>query len=454
MNAKMKYIIPFFLLSIVFACKESKENNTAYLGGKIINPKSDYIILFNHDKVLDSIKLNEDHTFSRKFNNIKEGLYYFKHGPEHQYIYLEPNDSLLIRLNTWDFDESLVFSGSSANKNNILINSFLDAEKKEQFFHNLHQLPPSKFKAKIDSLKQVNLKQIEEFKINNPNVSNKFLEILNISFIFPLYSELECYTVNYKPTINPINLPSFFKHRKSINMGLDSIMFFSTYSDYVIGKIYNDVYQQGFQKDTDEFTVALLKAIDNNISSEKLKNTYLKHATVKYFYRKSSCDINKNSFYTFFKLNTSIKDKKEIQRLLNDAKQLRRKDSFPSFNVMNSNGDSLDIRKVIKGKKSAVYFRNTDHSLSNTVASRTNFLSKKVPGIQFVIINMIGNNDYYSRKMNTKEQYYLKDNSKAYQFLTSKYPRTVLVSENGVIQNGFSSFNSMKILKQLQELEK
>ncbi|WP_407267529.1 hypothetical protein [Tenacibaculum maritimum] len=67
---------------------------------------------------------------------------------------------------------------------------------------------------------------------------------------------------------------------------------------------------------------------------------------------------------------------------------------------------------------------------------------------------MIGNNDYYSRKMNTKEQYYLKDNSKAYQFLTSKYPRTVLVSENGVIQNGFSSFNSMKILKQLQELEK
>ncbi|XKX06189.1 hypothetical protein R8G61_02385 [Tenacibaculum maritimum] len=75
----MKYIIPFFLLSIVFACKESKENNTAYLGGKIINPKSDYIILFNHDKVLDSIKLNEDHTFSGKFNNIKEGLYYFKH---------------------------------------------------------------------------------------------------------------------------------------------------------------------------------------------------------------------------------------------------------------------------------------------------------------------------------------------------------------------------------------
>ena len=61
-------------------------------------------------------------TRSKKFKNLKGGLYTFKHGVEFQYIFLQPNDSLLLRLNTWDFDESLVFSGKGAEKNNLLIN--------------------------------------------------------------------------------------------------------------------------------------------------------------------------------------------------------------------------------------------------------------------------------------------------------------------------------------------
>ena len=40
------------------------------------------------------------------------------------------------------------------------------------------------------------------------------------------------------------------------------------------------------------------------------------------FLDKSTCNINKEAFYTYFKLSTNIEDKKEVQRLLNDVKNI------------------------------------------------------------------------------------------------------------------------------------
>ena len=121
----MKYLVSFILLATVFGCKKTKEDTATYFGGKILHPKSNHVILFDFEKAVDTIYLKEDNTFLGKIDSLKEGLYYFKHGPEHQYIYLEPQDSLLLRLNTWDFDESLVFAGKGAERNNILIDIFL-----------------------------------------------------------------------------------------------------------------------------------------------------------------------------------------------------------------------------------------------------------------------------------------------------------------------------------------
>ena len=45
-----------------------------------------------------------------------------------------PTDSVLMYLNTWDFDESLIFSGKGGSKNNFLINLYLQQEKNEKNF--------------------------------------------------------------------------------------------------------------------------------------------------------------------------------------------------------------------------------------------------------------------------------------------------------------------------------
>ena len=63
------------------------------------------------------------------------GLYNFFLQPEFQYLILEKNDSIYIRLNSLDFDESLVFMGNGASKNNFLMDSFLNFEKNEEILN-------------------------------------------------------------------------------------------------------------------------------------------------------------------------------------------------------------------------------------------------------------------------------------------------------------------------------
>ena len=123
----IKYLLRFILLITItgFAsCNSTSKNTATYFGGKIINPKSNFIVLYSMDKVIDTLYLGKDNKFLGKLDNANEGLYYFKHGNEKQYIYIEPKDSLMLRLNTWDFDESIVFAGKGAERNNILIDCF------------------------------------------------------------------------------------------------------------------------------------------------------------------------------------------------------------------------------------------------------------------------------------------------------------------------------------------
>ena len=135
-----KYIVPFIILILFIGCNENETSKKTSFGGKIINPKCSYVTLSNNYDFNDTIYLKKDNSFLGSYKEFKKGLYIFKHGPEHQYVYLEPNDSLLFRLNTWNFDESLVFSGKKAEVNNLLIEAFLQNELDEKNFSKFHNL--------------------------------------------------------------------------------------------------------------------------------------------------------------------------------------------------------------------------------------------------------------------------------------------------------------------------
>ena len=72
-----------------------------------------------------------DGLFNITIDTISSGLYTFYHEPEFQYIIIDENDNLQIRLNTLDFDESLVYTGKGSSKNNFLMDVFLRSENDE-----------------------------------------------------------------------------------------------------------------------------------------------------------------------------------------------------------------------------------------------------------------------------------------------------------------------------------
>ena len=147
MNRFLKYCFALVSVIIIGSCTSSNKEQFTYFGGKIIHPKSDFVLLYKNDKLIDSLFLDQDDKFIGSYKNFEEGFYYFIHGNENQYIYFEPKDSISIRLNTWDFDESLVFSGIGADKNTILIDYFLENDKLRynHTIYSYYRLKPAKF---------------------------------------------------------------------------------------------------------------------------------------------------------------------------------------------------------------------------------------------------------------------------------------------------------------------
>ena len=453
----LKYSLPLIILIAFLSCNKDIKKAT-YFGGKIKNPKTDHVILFNNDKVLDTIYLNEKNIFSAKYDSLPEGLYHFKHGPEHQFVYIEPNDSILIRLNSWDFDESLVFSGVGAEKNNALIGVFLDIEKEKKDFYPHYKLSPSEFKQKADELLADKKEQFEDFKKENPNVSEEFLELFKITLNYPIYARLEYYPEIYKNKQKLDKLPelpvNFFEHRKEASLELGEYINYYAYRYYFYNRIYADVNIEEDKGNCDNYIVIVLNSINKNVTKEETKNIVLKKGLIHHLYSESTCAINKKAFHRFFELSTDIKDKKQIQRLLNDSKKLEVGSELTNFNVFNYSNTEVNIDDLIKDQKSVIYFWNDEFITEEFLSSRIKHLEKKHPSLKFIGIKFGANNLSHNKGYDIKTQYYITDKSNANSFLTSKLPRTILVNKKGEIVNGFASLSSKKIFRQLEDLEK
>ena len=449
-------LVLFFV--VVFAgCSGKIEKNTTYFGGKIINPKSKFVILYGNEVALDTFFLEEDNSFLGTLESINEGLYYFKHGSEHQYVYIEPKDSILIRLNTWDFDESLVFSGKGAERNNFLIDCFLESERDDKFFYQYYTKSPDEFRLKVDSLERLRLKKLEYFFTKYPEESTLYRKILKIALTYPLYAKVESYPLAHNAIKKQGNAPhidpSFYKHREMIDLRSDSIMYFYAYRDLKMSHLYNKVISEGHKLDSDEFTVSLLKTIAAEMRNEKTKNVILKQTFVGHFYRRSSCNLNRKAFESFLELSTNEDDKRQIQLLLNDAKKFYKGKRIENFHVKDYNKTDKSPASLIKGRNSVVYFWNSEYISKEYIASRINFLSKKHPNINFLGVKIDGNGKDRIKKIDIKSQYYIHSKSEANKFLTSKMPRTLLINGKGIVMNGYASLMSKNIFDQIAQLD-
>jgi len=150
----MKKAFYIVLLYFVYSCSSESVPEGAFLGGQIINPSSKTVSIYKNNKLLDSIVLGANNRFERRYDSLDYGIFKFEHLPESQNLLIEKGDSIWFRINTTDFNSSLVFSGRGSAKNNFLMEIYLSLQKESSFLASKYSNKSSDFGEIIDSLLQ------------------------------------------------------------------------------------------------------------------------------------------------------------------------------------------------------------------------------------------------------------------------------------------------------------
>ncbi|WP_299115378.1 hypothetical protein [uncultured Winogradskyella sp.] len=148
--------ILFFSIS-VFA-----KSGKVIVSGKVSNPSATSIkITFFDYKEVTSADLDDDGDFKLS-TKIEEGFYFLTYGRNTAYIYLYPKDELYISFDAEHFDETLVFEGKGAARNNYLAKKSAIDEELTKDLEAFYKVDESTYLKNIENLKQVHLKKLEQ----------------------------------------------------------------------------------------------------------------------------------------------------------------------------------------------------------------------------------------------------------------------------------------------------
>jgi len=382
-----------------FGCKKNQKENYAFLGGKIVNATSRYIVLSKNNTLLDTVKLDVNNRFNYKINNLKPGFYNFKYAGDMQSVFLEPKDSVTFRLNTLEFDESLVFTGVGAKKNNYFINEFLQNEIEEQRVFKYCQLDAKIFLKRIDSIKDFKYQKLKTFKTKYPS-SVLFNDIAQLHIDYNANTRKEIYPfIHYKKQKCDIlkTLPGhFYAHRRTLNYNNKAYKNVAIYNRFLRAHINNLALEKHMTRGHDvhfnrtslSFSLDKLELIDRLIRLPNVKNKLLFNTTFSFLNNNNDANNQKVLLQSFYAKATNKDNIASIKALHLKLEGLRSGKKFPNTTLLNYSGDTVFIDAVI-AQPTAVYFwsiKHKNHFIKSHIKARE--LKSKYPEINFLAINI------------------------------------------------------------------
>ncbi|WP_431135543.1 TlpA family protein disulfide reductase [Psychroserpens mesophilus] len=405
------YFYIFLAFSLVFSCKNSSstQGDYAYFGGEIINPSNNYITLSNGIEGKDTIYLDNNNRFLHKIDNLNPGLYSFTHGGEYQTIFLEPKDSLLFRLNTNDFDESLVYTGIGSKKNNYLIKSFIDDEIENKKFRNTSHLEPEVFQKHMVSRRKQKLEHFEEFLSKKPS-SDLFKSIVKSSIDYNHYAYHEMFPFGYygnNKLIHFKDLPEgFYDYRNEVDLNNESLsnlyvynrFLFWHFNNMALNQYYIDGNHEVFDRMALDYNIEKLKLIDSAVTSENIKNYLLKHITRDFILNANDRDETNTMINYYLSKSTNSKDKTYLKALDEASSKLRPGNVLPNSELIDFEGNTVKLNTLINAP-TVIYCWSTNYKMhSRNSHFKINELRAKFPEVNFIAINFNDNELHYWKK--------------------------------------------------------
>jgi len=427
----MKQLIIVALIGIaLLGCnKENSNCGFAYLGGEIINPNNDHIVLYDSSRPVDTIYLDENNRFYYKFENLTPGLFSFVHGGEYQVVLLEPNDSVMIRLNTLDFDESLVFTGRGAKKNNFLIELFVKLETEDKNMYKIGEFEPHTFQKTVDSISNVHYQSYDQFLEKNPG-SELFSKMALASIDYSNYARKELFPFRYynkKEIKNRIGLPKdFYAYRSKIKYNDSDLKEFYPYYNFMFSHIDNLALDSYFSNSTDtifnrsdiQYNLTKLDIIDSLIKDDFIKNNLLKYNTRNYLTYNISYKEGEKMYDSFMSKCNSEEDKEYIKEFNVVLKKLQPGNPMPDIEVVDKANHVHNINDLIN-KPTVIYFWSKaikSHFINSH--SKVDEFKAIYPDINFISINIDIQNKKVWHQLLEQSKF---DTTNEYRF---KYPTT------------------------------
>ena len=342
-----KTILLITIIIIFISCKNEKLKDYVILSGKIENPNSDSILIFNRNQdLVKIIKLQKDNTFKDTLD-VTEGYYSLSDGKESTQIYLKPKFDLNLSINTKEFDESIVYNGKGANENNYLAKKFLLEESfgKLRYYGYYAKLSEKEFLKLTDSLYNVQMKMLYSF----PNLDKDFIFIESKSLEFvkmDKYSNFETmkrFVTGNKDFKVSENYPDPFK---DIDLSNEKLLISPYYLFYVRSYL-RKILNKNFNKNSDaDYILQYVKTIKKEIKNDKIKEELI------YNYGKQNLNYtNKlDSVYNLIKYSlTKEKYLKTIKEKYEKLKRIEKGAVSPTFELKDINGNIVSLRQL-KGK--------------------------------------------------------------------------------------------------------
>lgn len=463
MRFNFKYLFFLTPLLLFIGCEHTFKNETIFFGGQIKNPKGIEVSIFKGNEKVAETNLNQDHKFLFKLDSLQAGLYTFKHGEEFQYIYLEPKDSLLIRLNTWDFDESLVFSGKGAERNNFLIQLFLDNEQQGKLFSKYFSLDEINFIKKIDSIKNSKSIQYKQFKAGTSKQSKKFNALVNMTLYFPLYTNKEKYAL-YNKHLNKLDkLPNlsqdFYNFRKKVDINSNLFTNYYAFKSYRWSHLHNITsYKNELDNSSYHISTLLLQQITKEITNSKLRNQMIQETYFGILLDESLSKNDKEMAHRIFSKNcTDKKDNEGINKLIAVINSQKKGSSLPKINIKSTSNTVYTITNIINSN-TVIYSWPKGLNRIQNMAKRVHYLTNKYPNIRFIGIDShLGNYNWKayikSNNLDSNNQFQLVDKTTDNLF-SYDIPRAIITNNNGIIMSDFTFLSHINFERNLLFLEK
>ncbi|HET8837970.1 MAG TPA: hypothetical protein VFM82_03145 [Flavobacteriaceae bacterium] len=408
-------IVTFLFFIFLIGCKDEPVRDTTYIHGEIVNPFENYILLYKDNDLVDTIFLNDRNTFTYELKEAEEGLYIFRQPPESQTIYIVPGDSILFRVNTLAFDETLYFSGTSAVKNNFLMELFLLNDRNNELILSYYKIDPKKFAAISDSIHTVRENMFDELVKEN-DFSENFIELGAKSVDYEFYDLRERYAFLIQKFAQDERKISerFFDYRNQVNFNDKTLKNHIVYQRFLDDYLKNRSIENCEQRSTDRDCYSLnnyynlrrrILLVDSLFTIDVLRNRFFQRFGAQQIIFSDRASQIDSTLQLLSKLSYEEKGLEELGKLADVQRSYFIGNNISDKKLIDFEGHKISIKKLLNKPTITFSWSLYNEDDYKNKHEKISELRRKYPEINFIAINIDDGETEAWKRVVTKNRY-------------------------------------------------